>query len=223
MNWWSDKNTLLHQMPIKFNYFIDKLENLKELEILDVGCGGGLLTEKFAEYGAKVTGIDASKKSIYIAQKHARSKNLDIEYKVGKAENLPVSIKYDVVICTDCLEHVDNLEKSISEISRVLKKGGLFLYDTINRNFLSKIFVIWIADFLFRRQLTKIGVTETRYTVHEWNRLIKPSELYILFEQYKMSNIETKGLVLAGIKKGVINTKIGKSTKIAYIGYAKKG
>ena len=222
MDWWDDSSTLLHQMPIKFNYFVEKINNLSELKILDVGCGGGLLTEEFAKFGAIVTGIDISNKSINIARKHAKQNNLEIEYKVGRAEDLPETDMYDAVICTDCLEHVQNLDKSISEISRVLKPNGIFLYDTINRTIFSKISVIWFADFVFRKQLAKIGVTEKNYTVHEWSKLIKPNELYKLFDKYKMKNVETKGLKLAGLKQGIKNTKIGNNTKIAYIGYAKK-
>lgn len=222
MNWWDESSTLLHQMPIKFNYFIEKINNPSGLKILDVGCGGGLLTEEFAKCGANVTGIDISNNSINIAHNHARQNNLSIEYKVGRAEQLPVKDKYDVVISTDCLEHVENLGKSISEISRVLKPSGIFLYDTINRTILSKISVIWIADFIFRKQLAKIGVTENNYTVHEWNKLIKPNELFKIFDKYKLMNIETKGLNFAGIKKGIIKTKIGNNIQIAYIGYAKK-
>ncbi|MFC1536107.1 bifunctional 2-polyprenyl-6-hydroxyphenol methylase/3-demethylubiquinol 3-O-methyltransferase UbiG [Candidatus Neomarinimicrobiota bacterium] len=222
MDWWDDSSTLLQQMPIKFNYFLKNIKILSGIKILDVGCGGGLLTEEFAKYGAIVTGVDISNNSINIARNHAKQNNLEIDYKVGRAEELPVTDMYDAVICTDCLEHVENLDKSISEVSRVLKPNGIFLYDTINRTILSRITVIWFADFVFRKQLEKIGVTEDNYTVHEWSKLIKPNELYTLFEKYKLKNIETKGLNFAGIKKGIIKTKIGNNTKIAYIGYAKK-
>lgn len=222
MKWWDDNSTLLHQMPIKFKYFLEKINKPIGIKILDIGCGGGLLAEEFAKCGAIVTGVDISSNAINIARKHATQNNLEIDYKVGKAEELPVRDTYDVVVCTDCLEHVQNLEKAISEISRVLKPNGLFFYDTINRTLLSKISVIWIADFIFRRQLAKIGVTENNYTVHEWSKLIKPHELFDLFDKFKLRNVELKGLNLAGIKKGIILTKIGNKTKIAYIGYATK-
>lgn len=222
MNWWNDNNSLLQQMPPKFDYFIEKLKNPVGLKILDIGCGGGLLSEEFAKHGAEVTGVDISENSIKIAQQHAKLNNLEIEYKVGIAENLPFTENFDVVVCTDVLEHVENLEKCLSEVTRVLKPSGIFLYDIINRTILSKISVIWIANFLIKIQLKKIGVSKIEHPVHEWEKLIKPRELFYLFDKFGMKNLDLKGLNFAGFKKGNIQLKIGNKTKIAYIGYAMK-
>ncbi|MCK5283040.1 MAG: 3-demethylubiquinone-9 3-O-methyltransferase [Nanoarchaeota archaeon] len=223
VDWWNPKHSLQQMVPIKFDYFKEKVGNLKGLKILDLGCGGGLLSEEFAKGGAKVTGIDISENSLKIAETHASKNNLIIAYKKGYAENIPVNDNtFDAVICADCLEHVDNLEKVISEISRVLKNNGIFCYDTINRTFLSKFAAYWIANKILRWQNKHLNVSEKNYAVHDWNRFIKPAELYQSMKRYALKNIEIKGIQFAGIKNGSFKAKIGKNTKIAYIGYAQK-
>ena len=222
MDWWSDKNALLDQLPIKFNYFITKINNPTGLKILDIGCGGGLLAEEFAKQSAIVTGVDASENTIKMAKCHARQNKLDISYLVGKAEKLPINDSYDIVSCTDVFEHVEDLEKCISEISRVLKPSGILLYDTINKTILSRISVIWINNIILRSQLKKIGVTENNYAVHEWDKLVKPKRLFSLFDKYGLDNIDIKGFNFAGFKNGNIQLKIGGTIRIAYIGYAQK-
>lgn len=223
MDWWNPKHSLLQMVPVKYNYFKDKIVNLKGLKILDVGCGGGLLSEEFARQGAMVTGIDISEPALIIARKHALLNNLNIEYKIGSAEEIPVSNdKFDIVICADCLEHVNNLEKVISEISRVLNAGGIFCYDTINKNFISRISVVWVMDKILRHQYKKLNVSEKDYSVHEWKKFIKPEYLFQVMEKYGLKNSELKGIQFGGINKHGIKTKIGNNTKIAYIGFAKK-
>ena len=223
VDWWNPKHSLQQMVPIKFDYFKGKIGNLKGLKILDLGCGGGLLSEEFAKEGAKVTGIDISENSLKIAKTHASKNNLTITYKKGYAENIPANDDtFDAVICADCLEHVDNLEKVISEISRVLKNNGIFCYDTINRTFLSKLTAYWIANKILRWQNRHLNVSEKNYAVHDWNKFIKPTELYQLMKKYTLKNLETKGIQFAGIKNKSFKAKIGKNTKIAYIGYAQK-
>lgn len=224
VDWWHPKHSLLKMMPTKFKYFKDSIGNLNSKKILDLGCGGGLLSEEFAKNGATVTGIDISEGAISIAKEHAKLNNLKIDYVVGSAENIPFpEMEFDVVICADCLEHVANLEKVIAEISRVLKVDGIFCYDTINRNWLSKICAIWIMDRHLQKQYKTINVTEENYAVHNWNKFIKPVELFQLFNNNKLINHELKGLIFGGIEKGNVKLKIGRNTKIAYIGYSRKG
>lgn len=223
VDWWNQKHSLKQMVPVKFGYFSKQISDLKGLKILDVGCGGGLLSEEFAKKGAKVIGIDISVNSLKIAKIHASKNNLSIIYKKGYAENIPAKDNtFDVVICADCLEHVDNLEKVISEVSRVLKNKGLFCYDTINRTFLSKITVAWIANRVLRWQNKPLNVSEKNYAVHDWNKFIKPSELFQLMNKYNLKNREIKGIQFAGIKNNSFKAKIGENTKIAYIGYAQK-
>jgi len=223
VDWWNPKHSLLQIAPVKFDYFFKKIGNLTDINVLDIGCGGGLLSEKFAKQGAKVTGIDVSQDSINVAIEHALKNNLTIDYKLGSAENIPSNDDFfDAVICADCLEHVDDLDKVINEISRVLKINGIFCYDTINRNIFSKIFAIWIGNRVLRWQYKKLNVTENNYAVHDWNKCIKPKELFYLFGKYNLSNIEIKGIQFAGVNKNGILIKIGDNTIMSYIGYAQK-
>ncbi len=223
LDWWNPQHSLKQMVPIKFNYFSNKIGNLKGLKILDIGCGGGLLSEEFAGRGAEVTGVDISEKSLEIAKSHALENKLKINYKSGYAENIPAEDNtFNAVICADCLEHVDNLEKVIKEISRVLKNDGFFCYDTINRTFLSKIAVGWIANSVLKWQNRQLNVSEKNYAVHDWKKFIKPAELFQLMNKYDLKNVEIKGIQFDGIKNGSFKAKIGENTKIAYIGYANK-
>lgn len=143
----------------------------RQLDVLDVGCGGGLLAEEFARLGCRVTGIDPSRKSIEEAQRHAAAADLMIDYRVGRAEQLPTEDGvFDVVYCCDVLEHVDDVSRSVAEIARSLRPGGVFLYDTINRTWRSRILIIKMAqDWRFTRWAEP--------GLHEWGRFIRPREL----------------------------------------------
>ncbi|MFH1249866.1 MAG: bifunctional 2-polyprenyl-6-hydroxyphenol methylase/3-demethylubiquinol 3-O-methyltransferase UbiG [bacterium] len=225
--WWSTDNSLYYLNQTRFMYFNGIIGNFKALKVLDIGCGGGLLSEEFAKKGADVTGIDISENSINVARDHALKNNLNIDYKVCSAENLPFNTEmFDIVACVDCLEHVSDLEKVISEISRVLKINGKFLYLTQNRTLISKIVMIWILERFFRlkmRQQFKTSKMQIEnLDTHNWNKFIKPEELYNLIYKYGMKNTETKGIEFGGIKKGNIRFRIGKNVRVAYTGYAQK-
>jgi 2-polyprenyl-6-hydroxyphenyl methylase/3-demethylubiquinone-9 3-methyltransferase len=139
--------------------------------LLDVGCGGGLLAEEFAGMGFKVTGLDRSRPSLDAARAHCGKTGLDIDYLEGKADALPFeSRSFDVVSCCDVLEHVDEPQLVLAEIFRVLKPGGVFVFDTINRTLRSKLVAIKLAQ----------DWRPTRFIprdVHVWEKFITPDEL----------------------------------------------
>ena len=141
------------------------------LEILDVGCGGGLLAEEFAALGARVTGVDPSAGSLEAARAHARASGFEIHYQHGAGEQLPLlDASFDAVYCCDVLEHVDDVGHTVREIARVLRPGGVFLYDTINRTRRSRLLVIKLSQ----------DWAATRWAepnTHDWRCFIRPPEL----------------------------------------------
>jgi 2-polyprenyl-6-hydroxyphenyl methylase/3-demethylubiquinone-9 3-methyltransferase len=197
--WWDDDvgefSTLRFWInPVRFGYFAGVLAREKSLErgqrrLLDVGCGGGLLAEPFARAGFEVTGIDPAPESIETARAHASLSGLCIEYRNGAGERLPFADgTFHHVACCDVLEHVEDVERVIGEIARVLEPGGLFFYDTINRTTVSKIAVIKVMQ-------------EWRFTAfappnsHVWEKFIKPEELTALFARYGLEPLETRGIM----------------------------
>lgn len=148
--WWSDDirwvRTLKNLVPGRLAWF-DKHVDWNSLTVLDLGCAGGFMAEALATRGAKVTGIDPAAHAIYAARVHAADTGLEIQYDVGVGEELLYeNAAFDVVVCVDVLEHVGDLTKVLAEVARVLKPGGLFLFDTINRNLLSRFATITIAE-----------------------------------------------------------------------------
>lgn len=225
--------------PPRFEYFRKALtEHIKldpkNLKVLDVGCGGGLLSEQFAALGCEVTGVDRSLPSLNAAIAHANKTGLNIRYMESKGENLPFEdAQFDIVCCCDVLEHVDNLDIIIAEISRVLKPGGVFFFDTINRTFMSNLLAIKAAqDWPLTRFLPR--------NVHVWDKFIKPSELAASMRKYRLINAEFVGLspaknpltsllAIAQLKLGKINfaelgsklkLKESKNLSISYMGFS---
>ena len=149
----------------------------KGKKALEVGCGGGILCEEIAMMGFETTGIDPSEHSLNIAVNHARESGLNIKYEEGTGEALPYGDgSFDVVFCCDVLEHVRDLPKVISEICRVLKPGGAFVFDTLNRTFISKLVAIKIWQDWKRWAFFPPGL-------HVWEMFIKPKELKALLQQ----------------------------------------
>ena len=158
------------------------------LQVLDVGCGGGLLSEAFAERGFHVTGIDASARSLAAARAHAAHSGLAIDYRDGRAEALPFDdASFDVVACCDMLEHVDDIDAVIAEIARVLKPGGVFLFDTINRTWLSRLVAIKLAqDWWPTRMIPR--------DVHVHAQFVRPAELDAAMRRQTLVTREMVGL-----------------------------
>jgi ubiquinone biosynthesis O-methyltransferase len=197
LTWWDDDQpfaTLEAFTPARFEYFRDVITTRLRLEpgglrILDIGCGGGLLAERFSRTGARVTGIDPSAPSLQAAREHARAADLDIDYRQGLAEELPFDdASFDLVYCCDTLEHVTSTDRAVAEAVRVLKPGGHYLYDTINRTLRSKVAMIKMAQ---DWKSTSFAPKD----LHDWKSFIKPAELYALFRAHGLDNQETVGFV----------------------------
>ena len=198
--WWRE-NGFLNLLQTTLNpwrvpYFKRILEEI-EIEphgarALDVGCGGGLLTEEVAAMGFAATGIDPSARSIEVAQRHAAQRNLRIEYRLGLGDNLPFENEsFDVVFCCDVLEHVAEWDAVIREIARVLRRGGVLMYDTINRTFASKLRSILIAQ---EWKWTRYAPPDT----HVWEMFITPEEIAQSFERHGLVPKDVKGTAAKG-------------------------
>ena len=197
--WWdvNGKFKPLHMFnPIRIEYISDiikkyfKIEKeknkfLEGLNILDIGCGGGLISEPFARLGANITGIDASEKNINIAKLHSEKSGLKINYMNISPENLNVHEKFDVILNLEIVEHVDNVDLYIKSCYKLLKKKGLMFTATLNRTFTSYIKAIVGAEYILR--WLPVGT-------HDWNKFIKPEELEKLLFNEKFSTVDIKGL-----------------------------
>ncbi|MEP3636141.1 MAG: bifunctional 2-polyprenyl-6-hydroxyphenol methylase/3-demethylubiquinol 3-O-methyltransferase UbiG [Paracoccaceae bacterium] len=171
-DWWSDEirwvRTLKNLVPGRLKWF-DKQTTWAGKTVLDLGCAGGFMAEALAQKGAHVSGIDPAQDAIDAAKSHAKISNLDITYDVGVGEQMPYAENtFDIVVCVDVLEHVRDLNAVLAEVARVLKPGGLFLYDTINRNPIARLATITIAEDIMR--LLPKGT-------HDPAMFIKPNEL----------------------------------------------
>ena len=229
-NWWKPSEkiyALYHLNPTRFTLCDRYISQWEKLNVLDVGCGGGFTCEFLANRGAFVSGIDQSEKCITKASEHAISEGLNIDYKTGVAESLPyANDTFDVVVCVDVLEHINNLNKTISEIYRVLKPHGIFFFDTINRNLKSRLIMIWLLEDILK---------EIPPGVHDWNKFIQPKELTHLMISTGFSDIDIKGFDLFGTSlvenilsytryktTGNFQGKISEDTSLMYIGKAVK-
>ena len=179
-NTWWDETGFLHALtalnPPRFGYmrrvlFHDQGRDPRGLPILDVGCGGGLLAEEFARLGCAVTGVDPSSKSLEAARGHAKEAGLAITYRGGVAESLPFpDASLDAVYCCDVLEHVRDLDRVVAEAARVLKPGGVYLFDTINRTWKSKLVLIFLfQEWSWTRCMPK--------DIHDFDLFVPPERL----------------------------------------------
>ena len=197
--WWDVKGKFkpLHMFnPIRIEYITDKIKQhyniqkdktdyLKGLKILDIGCGGGLISEPMARLGGTVTGIDASEKNIKIAKTHAEKNNLKINYLNKSPEQLDEIEKYDVVLNLEVVEHVNNVNLYLDSCCNLLKKNGLMFTATLNRTFRSYFKAILGAEYILR--WLPIGT-------HDWNKFIKPEELEKLLSDKNFSTLDINGL-----------------------------
>ena len=208
-DWWSKngKYKILHDIqPIRIKYISEALnkKNLKNTKILDIGCGGGLVSEGLTKIGAAVTGIDFVKENISVAKIHAKKNNLKINYFVKDFEKEKITSKYDVIIVLEVLEHLNNWEEFVKKIKLSLKKNGTLIISTINRNLVSKFLTLDIGE-----NLLKLIPLNT----HTFYKFIKPEELEQVLSSNNFENIKFKGLTYDALK---LRWELSKNTKINY-------
>lgn len=242
--WW-DEHQPLHAIrtslnPARMEYFASVFA-ARGLDpagkvIIDIGCGGGLMAEEIARLGAAVIGIDPSAASIATAQAHATRSGLAIDYRIGPGEHLPASDGCaDVVYCVDVLEHVDDLDAVIGETARVLKPGGLYLFDTVNRTRLSKLVMIKLSQDWAATAWMPPGL-------HDWDQFITPAELGRSLACHGLDSHDLTGMapgisplalvrLLRQVKKGKLSyADFGRKAvftltsdlRISYLGHATK-
>ncbi len=216
--WWSDDirwvSTLKNLVPGRLQWF-DRHFDWQGKDVLEIGCAGGFMTEALARRGARVTGIDPAADAIGAARAHAGATGLCIAYDVGVGEALPYEdSRFDAVVCVDVLEHVADLARVLSEVTRTLRPGGTFLFDTINRNLLARIATVTIAEDLLR--LLPRGT-------HDPAMFIKPAELRSAMVGAGLVPATMTGLGPRGIDRN-FNLTFGPlpSTAIMYMGTARK-
>jgi len=243
--WW-DEHEFLHLLKVMVNpwrvpYFKNELtkyygRDFSQVHLLDIGCGGGVLTEEFASLGCKVTGIDISPASIAVAQAHAMLSNFSIHYEVGSGIDLHFEANsFEAVSCCDVLEHIQDWKQVIAEARRVLKPGGLFFFDTINRTLKSNAMMIYVLQGF---PLTKLMPPDT----HIWEMFITPDEITAALREQNMLVEDMKGSKIAQNPLAALwairqqkqrqitfaelgrrlKLKVDKDLSLNYLGYARK-
>ena len=198
-DWWNPKGKFkpLHLFnPVRLAFIKEKLIShyhldsknpnpLKELKILDIGCGGGLLCEPLQRLGAAMTGIDASKDNIEVAKLHSKEMNLNIEYIHCSPENLKIKNEFDVILNMEVVEHVSDVNLFIENCSKLIKKNGIMFIATINKNLKSYIFAILGAEYILK--WLPIGT-------HDWNKFLTPQNLDNITKKNNFLTDETIGI-----------------------------
>ena len=196
--WWDPEGKFkpLHKFnPTRIKYIKEniinnfKLKNkskpLSGIKILDIGCGGGLLSEPMSRMGANVTGIDASDKNIKIAKLHSKKNKLKINYLCSSPEKLKIKKKFDVILNMEIVEHVEDVDFFLKSCSKLLKKNGLMFVATINKTLKSYVFAIVGAEYVLR--WLPIGT-------HEWEKFVKPEDLKKILMKYDLSLNKLEGM-----------------------------
>ena len=217
--WWNPNGKFkpLHLFnPARIKFIKEKLishfrlnsedsKPLKNISILDIGCGGGLLCEPLKRLGATVTGIDASKKNIEIAKLHAKEMNLNIDYVNCSPENLKLNKKFKVILNMEVVEHVSDVNLFIQNCSELNEKNGIMFVATINKNLKSYLFAILGAEYILR--WLPIGT-------HNWEKFLTPEELKIIVTQNNFSSDEVIGMKFDLFSK---TWKISNDSSVNYI------
>ena len=185
--WWDEngKFKVLHQIrPIRIEYILKQINSkkIKNLDVLDLGCGGGLVSESLARLNANVTGVDFVKNNIEVAKKHALKKKLKINYIQDDIEKLKLSKKFDLIIMFEILEHLNDWSSFLVKIKKNLNKNGIIIISTINRNIISKYLAIFFAENILKW---------VPKGTHSYHKFIKPDEIYdnMINNNFKLKNL----------------------------------
>jgi 2-polyprenyl-6-hydroxyphenyl methylase/3-demethylubiquinone-9 3-methyltransferase len=199
--WWDPNGKFrpLHQLnPTRLTYIRDRLcehfgrdrkalDSLRDLAVLDVGCGGGLLCEPLARLGAQVTGLDPAQATIAAAQRHASSQNLDIRYRAARVEDLAAEPdRFDAVLVMEVVEHVPDVPAFLKTCAGLLKPAGQMILSTINRTLKSYMLAIVGAEYVLR--WLPVGT-------HQWDRFVTPAELAAALEPSGLAIEDTTGMI----------------------------
>ena len=217
--WWDPHGKFkpLHKFnPIRISYIKESIINsfklkekvkpLEKVKILDIGCGGGLLSEPMSRLGAEVMGIDASDKNIEIAKFHARKDNLNIKYLCASPEKLNTNTKFDVILNMEIIEHVKDVDFFLQSCSKLLRKNGIMFVATINKTLKSYFFAIIGAEYILR--WLPIGT-------HEWDKFVEPNELIKILKKYDLKLDSLDGMKFNLLKD---EWKVSKDKSVNYIG-----
>lgn len=207
--WWDTESEFkpLHEInPLRLS-FIQKHCELQGAKVLDVGCGGGILSEGLAKAGAEVTGIDLAKKSIKVAKLHALDQGLTIDYQVVAVETLAeqTPASFDVVTCLEMLEHVPHPESVVRACANLVKPGGMVFFSTLNRNAKAYLLAVVGAEYVLR--MLPRGT-------HEYARFIKPSELSRMARTAGLDLQEMTGLSYQPLTR---QYQLGSDTDVNYL------
>ena len=216
--WWDPEGKFkpLHKFnPIRIKYIKENIiyslklkskeQPLQKINILDIGCGGGLLSEPMARLGANVTGIDASDKNIQIDKLHAKKNKLNINYFCSSPEKLKIKKKFDVILNMEIIEHVEDINFFIKSCSKLLKKNGLMFVATLNKTLKSYVFAIIGAEYVLR--WLPIGT-------HDWEKFVKPEDLKNILSKNNLKIEKIDGMNFDIFKD---EWNISKDTSINYI------
>lgn len=212
--WWDANGRFkpLHRInPLRLDY-IDEALNLQGKQVLDVGCGGGLLAESMAQRGAQVTGLDRSPKALGVARAHAEQSGVALEYVESDAETwvMEHSNQYDAVTCLEVLEHVPDVPRTVAACAAMTKPGGLFFFATLNRTATAYLKAIIGAEYVMG-WLPK--------GTHEYAKFIRPSEMHVALSQ---AGLEIQDI--CGMSYALLGDKFSLSSDLSvnYLGVARK-
>ena len=216
--WWNPNGKFkpLHKFnPIRIKYIKDNIihsfklkskeKPLEKINILDIGCGGGLLSEPITRLGANVTGIDASDKNIKIAKLHAKKNKLKINYLCASPEKLKIKKKFDVILNMEIIEHVEDINFFIKSCSKLLRKNGIMFVATLNKTLKSYMFAIIGAEYVLK--WLPIGT-------HDWEKFVKPEDLKKISSKNKLKLDRLDGMNFNIIKD---EWSVSSDTSINYI------